>query len=446
GDLLISNFLHKPFGVEELSNALHDAITAMPQKMAYFFTPAYEDKILETPSLKYTESLSSIAIDLKNEVEAEIVALFSIHPLSYEVKIEVYHGVLQDKAEEYLPKMRYSPVKDVAFDKETIFEKKIKNTPKHSKHRWLVKTLNYESCIGFPVNLDHELEYCLFAFHGNENHFDDLDEYKVKTAAERIAQLMENKKLEETIRIENPFYLAGKTYGSMAHDLINVLNREFGLIPIFKIIENKTNIENEEILEIKKHLENLRGELNRAKGIVETFRRMSRSQHEQKTEVDVFETVNKVAKIIKIEAEALNTHISILPIDKDMQGKIRIRKAAFEQVLYNMFLNAAQQIKRFDFVRGKGNITVEFNTTKSEEKNIEWLQILIHDSGPGIHARDFEKIFKKGYTTKEDGCGMGLDICRNILNQAGGTIQVLKSILFFGTTFEIRLPLKLEEA
>ena len=444
GNLLISGFLYKPFGVEELSNIISNVMSGKIKKLEDFFNSPGEEIEPEIPKKKEIMSPISIACDLKEKTQAEIVVLFSIHPLSYEVQIEAYCGVLEDKAEEYLSKMRYSPVKDVAINEEILFEGKIQKTPKYSKHRWLVKALEYESCIGFPVNIDHELSYCLFAFHGNENHFDDFDKYKVKTAAERIAQLMENKKLEETIRSENPFYLAGKTYGSMAHDLMDALNREFGLIPIFKIIENKTNIENEGILEIKKHLENLRGELERAKGIVDTFRRMSRSQHEEKTEVDVFDTVNQVAKIIKVEAEALNTKITVQTMDKEIAGKIRIVKPAFEQVLYNLFLNAAQQIKRFDFVREKGYIIVEFANVKSGDK--DWLRILIHDSGPGIHTRDFKKIFQKGYTTKEDGCGMGLDICQNIINEAGGEIRVLKSILFCGTTFEILLPFNYKEA
>lgn len=445
-NLLISDFLYKPFGVEELSSALSRAMTENPQKIIHFFRYSFteEQEEFEFIAPEETRPLSTVVSDIKKEIEAEIVMVFSIHPLSCDVRIEAHSGIYRDRADDYLPKLRYSPVKDVAVDEEIIFEDKITGTPKYSKHRWLVKALAYESCIGFPIPFTHELKYCLFAFHGNEAHFDDIDRYKVKSTADQVARLLEIQRLEETIRSENPFYLAGKTYGSMAHDLVNALNREFGLPAIFKIIEAPTAIGPDERTVIRKQLDNFRRELKRAQEIVETFRRMSRCQHEKETEVNVFETVQRAAEIIKVETEALNTEIIVNPMAGDMNfpGKIKLKKTPFEQVLYNLFLNAAQQVNRFSFAREKGYIMVEFAVLQSDanEDNKNFLQLLIHDSGPGIHARDFEKIFQKGYTTKEDGCGLGLDICRNIIKQAGGKIRVMKSILFCGTTFELLLP------
>ncbi|MCU0286754.1 MAG: HAMP domain-containing histidine kinase, partial [Acidobacteria bacterium] len=346
----------------------------------------------------------------------------------------------RNQVEDYCPKLHYSPVKDVAVDKEIIFETKINGTSRYSKHRWLVKALQYESCIGYPISFAQERGYCLFAFHGNENHFDESDSFKVKSTADRIAQALEIQRLVETIRNENPFYIIGKTYGSIGHDLGTALNREFGLSPIFNFIKDKHTMDIDDIIIVKQQLENLRIELGRAKEIVKNFRRMSRSQHEKETEVDVVETCQKVAGVIKVETDALNTEIIVIPLNENgiIRGKVKIKQTPFEQVLYNLFLNAAQQIHRFSFAREKGFVMVEFAVKVEENK--DYFQVLIHDSGPGIHTRDFEKIFEKGYTTKEDGCGMGLDICRNILAQSGGRIRVLKSILFCGSTFEILLP------
>jgi DNA-binding response OmpR family regulator len=441
GNLLVAGFLYKPFGIEELSDALNLALEEKPKKISDFFKLAPEEEELPLPVTPKIRSLHDLVSDLKNEIEAEVVALFSIHPLSYDVEIEAYAGISRERLEDYSAKLRYSPVKDAALGKETIFENKITNTPRYSKHRWLVTALRYESCIGCPIPVTRELEYCLFAFHGSENHFNDMDRYKVISTADRIAQTLEIQRLEETIRTENPFYLAGKTYGSMAHDLVNALNREFGLPAIFKIIDANTAIAADDKMKIRKYLEDLGSELKRAKEIVKTFRRMSRSQHEKETEIDVPEFLQKVSGIIKIEVEALNTEIMVNPPTEGagIPGVI-MKQTPFEQVLYNLFLNAAQQIKRFSFAREKGYILVECGVVNTGEGK-DFLRVLVHDSGPGIHTCDFEKVFQKGFTTKEDGCGMGLDICRNILEQAGGRIRVLKSILFCGTTFEILIPL-----
>jgi len=443
GNLPVAGFLYKPFGIEELSYAISRALVEKPKKISDFFNLAPREEEPPLPITPKTRSLYDLVSDLKNEIEAEEVALFSIHPLSYDISLEAYSGIMKDRIDEYLEKLRYSPVKDVAIENEIIFESKITNTPRYSKHRWLVTALRYESCIAYRIPVTRELEYGLFAFHGNENHFNDMDRYMVKSTADRIAQALEIQQLEETIRTENPFYLAGKTYGSMAHDLVNALNREFGLPVIFEIIDANNVIGTDDKIKIRKYLEHLGGELQRAKEIVKTFRRMSRSQHEKETEVDVLEILQKVSGIIKVETDALNTEIIVNPVGEStgIPGIVKIKQTPFEQVMYNLFLNAAQQIKRFSFAREKGYILVECAAVNTGEGK-DFLRVLIHDSGPGIHTRDFEKVFEKGYTTKEDGCGMGLDICRNILDQAGGKIRVLKSILFCGTTFEILLPLQ----
>ena len=446
GSLSVSGFLYKPFGIEDWNQALSCAVQDTPRMMGDFFNAATLEENPLLPVIPRALSQNKLVSDLKKEIEAETVALFSIHPLSYDVKIEAYSGIMRGRIDEYLEKLRYSPVKDVAIGKESIFESKITNTPRYSKHRWLVAALRYESCIAYRIPVTRELEYGLFAFHGNENHFDDKDSHKVKSTADRIAQALVIQRLEETIRVENPFYLAGKTYGSMAHDLANALSREFGISTILKIIDAQNIIDGKDKTKIRENLALIDAELRRAREIVNTFRRMSRSQHEKETEVNVPEILQKASETIKVETDALNTGIKVT-LSREIAaipGMVKIKQTPFEQVLYNLFLNAAQQIKRFSFAREKGFILAECSSI-NEEEGKNFLRVLVHDSGPGIHGRDFEKIFEKGYTTKEDGSGMGLDICRNILDQAGGKIRVLKSILFCGTTFEILLPLHKKE-
>ena len=439
GDLFISSFLHKPFGLEELTHAISSTFREKPRQLKDFLIEEEKNELQDQSSIKSkTRPLYSVLDDLRKKIKAESVILFSIHPVSFRVKIVEDCGNVNENIADYMLKLRYSPVKDVAIDREEIFEKSVSSLTSYPKHRWLHNALQYESCIAFPVEVSHEWMYSLFAFHSDSHTFGEKDKYVVKSTAKEIAYILEIKRLQDTWRSETPFILAGKTYGSMAHDLISTVSREFSIPPIFKIINKKSEIGKDGIEKIKKHLETLLIELRRAKGIVETFRRMSRSHLEKETEVDVFDAITDISKNIKIEANALNTDVMAAPVEERFRRKIRMRRASFEQVIYNLVLNAAQQIFRFRFARVKGRVKIELSEIKSGGN--DWVRILIHDNGPGIHAHSFEKIFEKGYTTKEDGCGMGLDICRNIIKQARGKIRVLKSALFVGTTFELLLP------
>jgi two-component system sensor kinase FixL len=65
--------------------------------------------------------------------------------------------------------------------------------------------------------------------------------------------------------------------------------------------------------------------------------------------------------------------------------------------------------------------------------------LTVSDSGPGIPAAELPQLFEAFYTTKADGMGMGLAICRSIVEAHGGRIRAL-SKLPPGATFEIALP------
>jgi signal transduction histidine kinase len=115
-------------------------------------------------------------------------------------------------------------------------------------------------------------------------------------------------------------------------------------------------------------------------------------------------------------------------------------------MLTNIVLNAAQQIDRLpqSFTRN-GAICVAASVER-DSLGVSWLVLRIHDNGPGIHGGDFERVFELHYTTKEQGCGMGLDICRKIAASVAygtftGTVRVQRSILLASSTFEVRLPI-----
>lgn len=103
----------------------------------------------------------------------------------------------------------------------------------------------------------------------------------------------------------------------------------------------------------------------------------------------------------------------------------------FEWVIENLCKNA------IDAMGGKGTITI---TLSSLEKNI---LIDISDSGKGIPKNKLRAVFEPGYTTKQRGWGMGLSLCKRIIeNYHDGKIFVAQSEVGKGTTFRIVLPVR----
>lgn len=132
---------------------------------------------------------------------------------------------------------------------------------------------------------------------------------------------------------------------------------------------------------------------------------------------------NYLSDTFKIEKK-YTENIEILCITEDLI-----------QVLKNIIFNSIQcmqSTEKFLFI----------NTEKKVENNIEFIQIIIKDSGEGILPENTTNIFKPFFTTKPigEGIGLGLYISKTIVEEHGGRIQFTSSEK--GTTFEIYLPIK----
>ncbi len=105
-----------------------------------------------------------------------------------------------------------------------------------------------------------------------------------------------------------------------------------------------------------------------------------------------------------------------------------LSRALFEWVIENLCKNAV------DAMEGKGHIEIVLRDVP------EGLEIDITDSGKGIPKANFKTVFEPGYTTKSRGWGLGLSLCKRIIETYHkGKIFVLRSEQGKGTTFRIEM-------
>ena len=98
------------------------------------------------------------------------------------------------------------------------------------------------------------------------------------------------------------------------------------------------------------------------------------------------------------------------------------------KVLLNLVLNA------FDAVGHNGSVTMEVSPQSNGEALLQ-----VADTGPGIPESIRERLFEPFVSSKESGTGLGLTICRRIVEQHGGTIDAANRPEG-GAMFSIRLP------
>ena len=168
----------------------------------------------------------------------------------------------------------------------------------------------------------------------------------------------------------------------------------------------------------------------RAADIITTVRSMFGKQSGKMSELDPAELVSGVlalthGEIVDSGAVLRTSYEADLP-------RIRGDKVQLQQVVLNLVTNAVEAMQPMPSDRRKLSVSI----TRSGENMIA---LDIADGGPGIPAEALERIFDSFYTTKQKGLGMGLSICRSIIQQHNGTLMVVDTGAL-GTRFRVTLP------
>jgi signal transduction histidine kinase len=107
------------------------------------------------------------------------------------------------------------------------------------------------------------------------------------------------------------------------------------------------------------------------------------------------------------------------------------------EIVYNLISNAIKAIESAK--RRNGHISISTDTTDIE--GIEHIEICVQDNGTGIRNEIKDLIFKRNFSTREGGTGMGLFLAREILQSYGGKIS-FESTWGKGSKFLVHLPLR----
>jgi len=255
----------------------------------------------------------------------------------------------------------------------------------------------------------------------------------LSTLANQAAIAIENAKLYENLKqsqtiIQRSDRLSslGLLTAGLAHEIRNplVAIRTFTqLLP--ERYEDEEFRNNFQTLALK--------EVDRICGLVNDLLSFARPTTPKVSPEDVNEIVDSIARILETEAKEKDVRIHLrlatgLP-------KIFIDKEQIKQVLMNVIINAIQSIE------GGGAVEI-FTRMFSREGSERFVQIEVRDTGIGIEEDDLENIFNPFFTTKKEGCGLGLSISHQIIQEHGGHMMA-ESNPGEGTTFFINLPAKL---
>jgi C4-dicarboxylate-specific signal transduction histidine kinase len=174
---------------------------------------------------------------------------------------------------------------------------------------------------------------------------------------------------------------------------------------------------------------------HRAGEIVAAVRAMFRAQTTEKSILDLNELVREVLMLLRADIE--KNDIVIRNELTEHYPRILVERTQLQQVILNLVMNAVEAIG--SVATGPRVLCIRADARGAE------MRVFVEDSGPGINQEDISRVFDSFFTTKPGGMGMGLAICKSIIEAAGGRLQA-QSNDWGGATFCLTLPYHCIEA
>jgi two-component system sensor kinase FixL len=187
--------------------------------------------------------------------------------------------------------------------------------------------------------------------------------------------------------------------------------------------------------EVTASIERMIADARRASEVIKRLRALSSKATPQPTAVDLNDLVQDTLTLV--QREIASQHVVLRLQLADGLGRISGDRVQLQQVIINLIVNAIQAMGAMPI--GARQLAI---LSRSSEDGVA-LEIV--DSGPGFAPSDEARLFSAFFTTKPEGMGMGLSICRSIVEAHGGRLRA-SARPSGGASFEFYLPADKEAA
>ena len=223
------------------------------------------------------------------------------------------------------------------------------------------------------------------------------------------------------------------TLGELTASIAHEVNQ-----PLAAVVTNASAglrlLEVPDFAEAREALSCIISDANRAADVIARIRALTRKTPFQKQQVDLNDVVREVAGLTRTEMDRNGVELRMQLVD-DLPP-VQADRIELQQLVLNLIVNAIEAMS--DGARRHLSIS-------STTDDANHVRVSVCDSGRGLDPAAADRIFQPFYTTKPGGMGMGLAICRSILERLGGQLSA-RANAPCGTIFEVRIPIEQTEA
>jgi C4-dicarboxylate-specific signal transduction histidine kinase len=256
-----------------------------------------------------------------------------------------------------------------------------------------------------------------------------------------VLDLTEQKRAEERLRASegslreaqaelahaNRVTTMGQLAASISHEVMQpiaagITNAQAGLLSL--------GCQPPDLEEVRKALGHIVKEGNRATDVIDRIRALIKKTPPRKDRLKINEAIREVLALT--HGEVVKQGVSVRTQLAEGLPLIQGDRVQLQQVIINVIINAIEAMSGV----GKGWRALLISTEQEASGSV---LVSVQDSGPGLGVGGLDRLFDAFYTTKTGGMGLGLSICRSIIEAHGGGIWASHNV-GPGATFQFTLP------
>ncbi|KWW11651.1 hypothetical protein AS888_01365 [Peribacillus simplex] len=257
-------------------------------------------------------------------------------------------------------------------------------------------------------NMNVFLMFVFFTFFFTHMIYTAVEELNVRREEKKQKVLIERQKID----------FVGTLAASTAHEIKNPLTGIKGLIQL--LVEKHPEEQDQFYYAV------IMKEIDRINSIVSEFLILGKPMARDLSIYDVRSIIAELRPIIESEARYFNMEVTWHIVKEPIW--VQCTKDQFKQIILNTAKNG------FEAMKDGEKLSIRIYNEKDHAK------IDIIDIGQGLNEKEIGKVFDPFYTSKKEGTGLGLFVCKRIIESFNGTIQLASKPLI-GTTVTISLPL-----
>jgi C4-dicarboxylate-specific signal transduction histidine kinase len=261
----------------------------------------------------------------------------------------------------------------------------------------------------------------------------DLTDRKRAEAAIRESEQRYRQTQAELAHVTRVITL-GELTASIAHEVQQPLAAiDTGALVCRKLLDRATP----DLDEVRGCLELIIKANNQASAVIRRIRTLAKKAEIERVALGVNDVIKEVIALVQGEltSHLVSLHLELAPT----LPTIMADRVHFQQVVINLVMNG---IEAMQSVTDRPRQLV----IQSSQEETQQVHVSVTDCGVGISTENAGRLFEAFFTTKSSGMGMGLSICRSIIEAHGGRLWAATPNVPFGATFEFTLPVNADNA